>query len=183
MKTYEVAIVGVPPGLLMHRFSPEDEAALVALVQKRSGKKPTNEEYAECAAYRLESGELCQPAEHIYQAMCKAASAFRIKGQGKKTYKSAVKGNILISPEYISHGRKDYEIDLRPVRIGNARIMRARPLLREWRLSFMIGVIDDDDVPGEIVQAVLVEAGQKIGIGDYRPRYGRFIVESFKAAD
>lgn len=180
MYTVKAIIEGVEPGLLMHKFS-AISAAEAELTVKKSGKHiPTAANEAEEGAYRLENGELYQPAEHIYQSMCRAASDFQVKGKGKKTYKGVVTGNVVVSPEFIPHGRKEYDIDTRPARIQRARIMRRRPWLKTWKLEFTIQVIDDDLLPKEVLNAVLVKAGESCGIGDYRPRFGRFIVTYFK---
>lgn len=181
MKSFAVEIQGLPPGLLMHRFSVGAQAGLASDTNPTASPSDTPEVQAEAAAYRLESGELYQPAEHIYQALVKAATHFRVRGRGKKTYKDAIKGNVLVEPEAIPHGQTDYAIDARPVRIQRARIMRYRPLLTTWGLSFTLQVIDEKDVPDETLNACLVKAGQAIGIGDYRPRFGRFTVTSFRA--
>lgn len=183
MKCFAVRIEGVDPGLLMHKFSATTEAELAPGKVKKSQKRILSaEEEAEEAAYRLNGpeSELCQPAEHVYQAMCKTASQFQIKGRGKKTYKDAAKGNLAIEPEYIPHGQTEYRIDTRPVRIQRSRILRSRPLLSSWALEFTIRVLDEDELPDQIVNAILVKAGQTTGIGDYRPRFGRFMVTQFE---
>ena len=182
MKSYEVEIEGVAPGLLMHKFS-DDQQAELAMAVKRAGKQaPDAKIEAEAGAYRLDDGGLYQPSEHIYQSMVKAAGEFQIKGRGKKTYKDAVKGNIIIDPDCIPHKSNEYKIDARPVRIQRARVIRRRPHLPTWALGFRITVIDDDAVPGEVLNAILVKAGQCVGIGDYRPRFGRFVVTKFESA-
>jgi len=182
VRTYEVTITGSAPGLLMHRFDLEAEAEVQTKVKKTARKDDTPESQAARGAYSFDDGGLYQPAEHIYQALCKAASWFRVPGQGKKTYKDAIKGNILIEPECIPHGVSSYKIDSRPVRIQRARVVRHRPHLPQWSLAFTIQVIDGDTVPGEVLNSILVTAGQSVGIGDYRPRFGRFTVTQFKAA-
>jgi hypothetical protein len=189
--TIEVEISGVVP-LLMHKFSAAAEADLQGDVKKSVRKKETSEEAAEEVAYRLEpesgekKGKLYIPAEHVYQSMVKAASSFQVKGQGKKTYKDAVSGNVLIDPEFISlldvEGKPcyDYEIDTRPVRIGKSRVMRHRPVIQKWRLKFTLKVLDDDALPESVANAVLVKAGESKGVADYRPRFGRFMVIKFE---
>jgi len=184
MKTFNAVIKGIVPGLLMHRFS---DGSLEPNPQAHIVDRGTKEQQAASVAYLLDDGSLYQPAEHILQCLVKAGSNFQIKGKGKKTYKDAIKGSITIEPECIQHfeddgvtPRKDYKIDSRPVRIKGARIMRHRPWLPEWKLEFTILVLEVKLIPGEVLNAVLVSAGQTIGIGDYRPRFGRFIVESFK---
>lgn len=180
MYTVKARIEGVEPGLLMHKFGTQAEADAVSNTKKSGKHIPTAEDEAEAGAYRMESGELYQPAEHIYQAMCRAASDFQVKGKGKKTYKGVVTGNVVVTPECIPHGIKTYDIDARPARIQRARIMRRRPLLKKWALNFGIQVIDEDLLPKEVLSAVLTKAGVSVGIGDYRPRFGRFIVTQFE---
>lgn len=181
MKTFEVEIEGAPPGLLMRKFSVEAETELEDEIKKTKRDHGTVEEQAEQAAYRDGDGHLCQPAEHIYQAMCKAAVEFQIKGRGKKTYKDSIKGNVLIEPDLIPHVADDYLIDSRPARVIRARIMRHRPHLRQWRLAFTVQLIDGDAVPARVLNRILARAGESVGIGDYRPRFGRFTVTKFKA--
>lgn len=179
MRIIKAKIEGVAPGLLMHRF-PEMTAAQLVNNVKLAGKgKDTPENEAESCAYRHESGYLCQPAEHIFQSMLKAATGFVIQGRGKKTYKDAVKGGLLIAPDYILHKTKDYLIDARPVRVQSARIVRHRPHIPAWELEFEITILDESILPPDVVNAILVQAGQQVGIGDYRPRYGRFIVTAW----
>lgn len=180
MYKIEAVIKGIEPGLLMHKFADSTQVELQSNTKKAGRSVPTAQDEAEEGAYRLDNGELYQPAEHVYQALVKAAGQFNVKGRGKATYRDVVKGLVTISPECIPHGQKKYDIDARPVRIQKARVMRRRPLLRSWKLSFTMEVLDGDLLPRETLNAILVKAGETIGIGDYRPRFGRFIVEMFK---
>lgn len=187
MKTIAVSIVGVAPGLLQHRFPEVVMAGLVSNI-KLSGKgKPKPEDEAELAAYRMEDGFLSQPSEHIYSAMVKGASGFQVQGRGKLTYKDSVKGALLVEPEPIiplltAAGKpiKDYLIDARPARVQRARIMRHRPLIKDWRLDFSLLILEEETLPPDVANAILVKAGQTIGIGDYRPRFGRFVVTKWE---
>jgi len=182
----EVEVEGLAPGMLMHKFGIETEAALVKSSRGAGKAKVDPKKEAENSAYRLDNGDLYQPAEHIFQVMVKAAAGFQISGRGKKTYKDCVKGLLAVTPEYIPHltpkGEhvKDYEIDSRAVRIQSARVIRHRPLLREWRLAFHLTTKDTELLPITVIQEILTEAGRMYGIGDYRPRYGTFRVTKFK---
>lgn len=184
MYTVDTRIEGIAPGLLMHKFSDAAQVDMQKAVKKSGKQAPNAKDEAEAGAYRLDGpgGELCQPGEHIYQTLCRAASDFAVKGKRGKTYKAAVKGNVVVEPEFIGHGVKDYEIDARPVRIQSSRVMRRRPYLRTWALAFQIRVLDEDALPLEVLQSILVKSGEAVGIGDYRPRFGRFIVTRFERA-
>ncbi len=53
--------------------------------------------------------------------------------------------------------------------------MRTRPIFDEW--TAVIEVEHDDEILSEEqLHQVLVAAGQQVGIGDWRPRFGRFSV-------
>ena len=109
--------------------------------------------------------------------MKKAAVQFKFKG--KKTYKDFVESGVFVEPEYIIHKKQKWEVDKRMVRIGTARIMRIRPIFNEWELEFKLQVINPDlDI--KVLNDILIYAGKFIGIGDYRPKYGRFMVSEFK---
>lgn len=190
MMRLHVRIRGVA-SLLMHKFSTQASADLAATVKKRKSGPPDPKEEAESGAYRLDpkdgekQGQLCLPGEHFFQSMVLAASSFQVQGQGKRTYKDPVKGNVFVEPEYIGLTNKDgeglytYEIDSRPARIKTAKINRRRPILKEWVAEFDIVVTDEEAVPIVVINSILVSAGQTKGVGDYRPRFGRFMVERF----
>lgn len=59
------------------------------------------------------------------------------------------------------------------VKIGANRIMRCRPVFRQWRVDAE-GELDPSVLNLAELQGIAVTAGQMIGLGDYRPRYGRF---------
>lgn len=62
-----------------------------------------------------------------------------------------------------------------PVRVQRNRVMRTRPIFRDWRadveISFDPGILNERSVR-EIAEV----AGQVAGLGDWRPRFGRFTV-------
>ncbi len=60
------------------------------------------------------------------------------------------------------------------VKVQQNRVMRTRPQFREWQVTAN-GVLDTGVVSEEELKAIADTAGQMIGLGDYRPRYGRFI--------
>ena len=71
-------------------------------------------------------------------------------------------------------------VDCRSVKVGQARLMRYRPRLNDW--SLMVEVLFDEKmVERAQIIAAAENAGQYIGIGDYRPAkggaFGRFRVE------
>lgn len=67
--------------------------------------------------------------------------------------------------------------DVRGVNVGGKKIMRCRPIFLRWSTEFQIYFMEDVLDRADLVR-VLEEAGRRIGIGTYRPRFGRFSVES-----
>jgi hypothetical protein len=55
-----------------------------------------------------------------------------------------------------------------------SRIMRCRPIFREWKTDAE-GILDTNILDFTELQAIAETAGQLVGLGDWRPRYGRFI--------
>jgi hypothetical protein len=175
MKKVEVKIKGVVP-LLQNRFVGEVEES----ASQKSGVVDHSEDWRN-ALYFDEKLGVYEPAEHIWGAMIKAAVNFQIPGKGKKTYKDLMKSAIIIEPDKIPLGKKEPdEIDKRPVVIRGSRILRERPMMKEgWELSFAIDILDEQ-LATEVVKKILEYAGRYVGIGDYRPRFGRFEITEFK---
>lgn len=67
-------------------------------------------------------------------------------------------------------------VDYRGVVVAGRRTMRARPIFRDWRLT--VTLLYDSEIINErdLMQAIEV-AGERVGMGERRPRYGRFQVE------
>jgi len=170
----DVTIKGTAP-LLMHRFSNEESSTKL----RKAGTQYNTEEEAEKALYKDEKGNIVQPSIHLESAMVEAAVNYRIPGQSRKTYKNPFRAGIFVEPRLIPHKIPKWVIDLQSVVIQRSRIMRARPRLDEWELDFQILNIDERITPN-IIKSILVEAGNFVGIGNYRPRYGRFEVIKFE---
>lgn len=170
-EVYTVSVKGLAP-LLQNRFSGEQNSRQT----RRTGQVYDNEAMARNALYTNEKEEVIQPAIHFESAMIKAATNFRF--QGKKTFKDLFKSAVFVEPEQIVHGNQEWTIDERPVVVNRSRIIRARPRLDDWHLEFQV-IVTDERVSGNILKDVLTEAGMYYGIGDYRPRCGRFEIVSF----
>lgn len=71
-------------------------------------------------------------------------------------------------------------IDIRPVKLqGKNTIMRTRARFEKWSLDFSVRVFTDT-ISLETAKKALVESGRKKGLGDYRPKFGRFVLEKFE---
>ena len=66
--------------------------------------------------------------------------------------------------------------DARSVKVQTARLMRYRPMFRQWACVVEVAY-DPDSINREQVVKCLEDGGQYCGVGDYRPKFGRFTVE------
>jgi hypothetical protein len=189
MYTVDCTIEGIAP-LMQHRFPVPELANMSKGGNKSTGAKDYTTEWREYF-YSDSTGQIYQPASHIEGALIKAAVGFKVTGKRGKTYKDLFSANVFIDPQAIPHkgffvpdeldadADKPLYLDVRPVVVQRARVVRIRPAFKAgWRLEFEIGVIDDEIQPG-LLQDVLALAGKTVGIGDFRPRFGRFNVVGF----
>lgn len=182
MKKIKIEIEGTSP-LLMNSCE--------NLMRPTAKKNPTqnydNKYEAEKVTYRNNKKELIVPSRCLKACLLNASSWYKF---GRKSAKQIIAGCTRIEPYELllldnkNKNLKKYDIDLRPVVIQKARIIRARPKLNFWRLKF--DIIYNDDMIGdvEIIRSILEESGKRIGLLDNRPqKYGEngtFKIISFK---
>lgn len=161
--------------LLQHRFGPNAEAGLAEETRTVKKKVLTAREEAEMNCYRAKDGTLYHPSSAILSALCEAGSEFKQKGSRKNLkflVPAAVRMMDDIVPLFDGSGKpaKDFEIDSRRVVNKNTKgaIIANRPRLDEWFARFDIKVFDDVIDP-DTVHTLLVRAGERIGIGAFRP--------------
>jgi hypothetical protein len=74
----------------------------------------------------------------------------------------------------------DYEHRCR-VQVQRNGVTRVRPALSVgWSASFVLLVNLPEYVSPEMLHGLLTDAGRLIGLGDFRPTYGRFQVVRFE---
>jgi hypothetical protein len=183
-------------GLLQHAFGQTAMDTLQENAKRQTGTPDYSLEWM-ATMYTDRQGLLVQPASHIEGAMQKAAASFKMKGKGGKTWKDPVKAYCYVMPDNIPHLRNNEYVpaptaDLLPnpteylsvsimrVKVQRAAVARSRLLIAPgWELAFTMEVQDEQLRP-DVLETILQEAGRAVGIGDYRPRYGRFDVTHFQ---
>ncbi len=165
MKTVKVEIKGVTPLLMNNPETMIEEAQVNKKVTDKTAKR-NKEEEAEKLTYK-DKGKLYVPAEAIKGSLLNASSFKKI---GKYAAKSIVAGGVFIKPEKVFLNKNTYEIDLRTVVIQGNRVVKARPKVPEWKLSFDLMYNENLIANGEDIKQILTEAGQRIGILDFRPQ-------------
>ena len=170
MKKVNVEITGITPLLMNSPKSMIDENVHKQLRTKT--KDYDLKEEAKKLAYVNSKGELYVPAEAVKGALINASS---FKKFGKYAAKPIVAGGVFIMEPELSLKTKKYDLDIRTVVIQRARVVKARPKINKWKLNFELqyneNLIGDD----KLIKPILVEAGQRIGILDFRPqKHGSF---------
>lgn len=163
---------------LFHRWNNEAVEAKAKARKNSAAKKTDN---VESYVYRNEEGILCIPGEYLRGAMVGAAKFRQDPRSPRKSAQDLFKAAIISLPPLASLGKKewDYE-DRRRVVIQRNGITRVRPAMRSgWQAEFRLLVNLPEYVDDVLFQDVLTMAGKLIGLGDFRPTYGRFDVTRF----
>lgn len=63
--------------------------------------------------------------------------------------------------------------------VNNGRVMRTRPLFRNWSTTFRVSILNEL-VNSDSLRIWFENGGNLVGLGDYRPRYGRYELKAFE---
>lgn len=175
--TAQVTIQG-SADLLFHRWNVEgvDEKAKAA---KGSAAKKTDD--LESYVYRDDKGFICLPGEYLRQSIIHAAKFRQDPRSPRKSAMDLYKAGIQSLTPLASLGTKkwDYQ-DRRRVIIGRAAINRIRPAFRQgWQVTIDLLVTLPEYIAPKDLNEVISAAGRLIGVGDFRPTYGRFQVIAY----
>lgn len=177
MKTVEVTVKGMS-ALLMHQYPMQPIEAI---------EKKSPEEQAEIACYRdPETKMLYIPGTAVQRTLVNGAMFSKGKGRGSLARIAAA--TLLVTPERIDLGVKDYTIDARPVVVPatKGRVVRYRPRLDKWEGTFQIEY-DENLLKEEQVRRIVDDSGKLVGFLDFRPEkkgpFGRFTVVHWTVLD
>ncbi len=181
-------IEGIAP-LLMHNGQLANPLnPLVKEMKKITGiRKKTDEHHLElqrlefrASLYLNSAGNVIVPSEVIESCLIEGAK----KAKLGKAFKSSV--TVLNDPE-LRYGKRltveqlwdqcEEFADVRGVKVGQSRVMRTRPIFRNWSCTVM-AQYDPDVLNLRDVEEIATDAGRLCGIGDWRPKHGRFQVET-----
>jgi hypothetical protein len=176
MKTKIVEVKVKGDRYLMNKFTGKND--------EKTGKKQKKVYVPEIEAqkkeYRSKDGKLFIPSTQFEATMQKAGADFVM--EGRKKYGQYLKGGIFIEQEEIPITPNKYEIFECPVVINRSRVLAWRPMFKDWSCEFTIN-ITDDMIDTNVLKEILMEAGKHKGVGDWRPKFGRFEVVSWKVKE
>jgi len=182
--TLRFRITGVSP-LVMHngqlanplnRFAKE--------IRSISGKRrKTEADFEEIARLEwfgslyLSKGEPCLPGELIEACIIRGAVT-------RKRAKQATAGVLCLGAFPLQYDGPRDPMELwkseafrlmASVKVGSSRVMRTRPVFPEWSAEIEVR-FNPALLNASEIREFLVAAGELEGIGDWRPRFGRFEV-------
>ncbi len=174
----EIELTGSAP-FLFHRWS-VDAIAEKAVAKK--GSKAKKEDNIESYVYRNEDRELCIPGEYVRGSLIMAAKYQQDPRSPRKSAMDIFKAGVVSLTDLASLGIKDWDyLDRRRVTIQRNGITRVRPALRAgWKATFHLQVLTPEYIDKQFLNATLQSAGRLVGVGDFRPTFGRFQVTRFE---
>lgn len=177
----EVTIVGTAP-ILFHRYSVEAQEEKSAAA-KGSNTKKTDE--TETYLYRNENNEICIPGEYLRQSIVRAGKYKQDPRNSRQSCMELFKSGLIMLDELSSTGHDDPDYyDKRRVVVQRSAIPRTRPALQSgWTATFRILVQVPEYINPAMLNEMIQNAGRLVGIGDFRPTYGRFQVSSFQVLE
>lgn len=160
-----------------------------AMRQVSSKKKKTEADFAQLAKlefmgglYFDAKGRVIIPDFAIEACLVNAAKKDR---KGKHAQAAIFASHAVLEydgprtrEELWEDGRFRYSVG---VRVGQSRVIRTRPKFNEWAAEMDIE-FDDSLMNQDEIEHIIRTAGLQIGIGDRRPKFGRFKVDSIKPA-
>jgi hypothetical protein len=177
---YSVAVrlVGTAD-ILLHAYNCEAVEAK-SKAAKGSAAKKTDD--IESYVRRCHNGTIGVPGVYIRQALVNAAKYRQDPRSPRKSAMDLFKAGLIVEEEVCSLGAKawDYEHKCRVV-VQRSAISRVRPAFRAgWSINATISVLLPEYIDADVLHDTLSKAGRLVGIGDFRPTYGRFRVDGFE---
>lgn len=189
MKTLKVQLTGIRP-LVMHNglLADPTNPAVVAIkkITSKGSKKMTLSDYSErdrlewegSLYWSDETGGMVMPSDNLERCIQEGAKKSR---KGKDFAAAVFVSETEVEVEHRLSGKSKAEIyadksfTLRKgVKVQMSRVIRVRPLVPTgWTLTFTIE-FDDSIVNESDIQDALTNAGSLVGLGDWRPKFGRF---------
>ncbi len=164
---------------LFHRWSNE---SVEAKSKAAKGSKAKKSDDLESYVYRTDDGRLAIPGEYFRMSIINAAKFRQDPRSPRKSAMDLFKAGIAVLNEYCELDAMDWDyLDRRRVMIQRNGVTRERPAMRAgWRVQLALQVLLPEYIPPQTLNETVQAAGRLIGVGDFRPTYGRYNVVGFK---
>lgn len=166
--------------LLFHRYDCE---AVEAKARAKKGSHEKKTDNLESYVYRVPgSNELGIPGINFKQCLAHSARFNQDPRSPRKSAMDIFKAGIQVMPEVATLKVKHWDFeDKRGVIIQKSRIARIRPAMKPgWTATFFVRVLLPDYIAPDLLYEVITRAGMTVGLGDYRPEHGLFLLKKFE---
>ena len=173
-----VTIQGVAP-ILFHRWNVE---SVESKANAKKGSKEKKTDDVESYVYRTDKGELAVPGEYLRGAIVGAAKFQQDPRSPRKSAADLFKAGVVSLTQLATLGVKTWDyLDKRRVVIQRNAITRSRPAMAEgWKCTFVLQVSLPEYIGQDLLNQTIAAAGRLVGLGDFRPSFGRFVITEFE---
>jgi|SRR5215831_5523047 len=166
-----------------------DSVAAKAAAAKGSTAKKTDD--VESYVWRDENEQICLPGEYLRGSVVGKEGSAKYRQDPRNPRQSAQKlcraGIVALTDGPITRtdGSKAMEWDYldrrRAVVNGRGAVTRERPALRTgWNAEIVLQIQTPQYITPELLRVMLHDAGRLVGVGDFRPTFGRYSVTKFE---
>jgi len=163
-----------------------DPSVLDSGVSGGGGSQASRLAEAELKVYRGTDGKLCVPKWTLKRVMLDGARESKLKVQKTSLFKLVNAFVFLDTDPTFGVADRSYIHEavgrIPPGPRGKAAIIRRPALDTGWTLWFRLS-ITNEAIPSDQLKAVLVLAGSLLGMGSWRPEYGRFVVSEWQPSE
>lgn len=164
---------------------------LVHNIESMSNKKPENISHADwenddrCFEAKLyKDGDMLVVPPRVWLGLikcaCQRAAANGVKPKKGRSYTQLAKALVFMDKGMtIAEQRKHLAKEIQYVTIDKKKILRVWPKFDKWSgiVEFMIA--DESQLSPDALRAILDYGAKFVGLGDYRPQFGRFLIKQF----
>lgn len=155
--------------------------ALKKITGKRSKTEDDLEEMARLeflGSLYLSGGEPCLPGFCLEAGLAEAAKKTRQRKAAQASIFVPEDAKIIYKgPKDPDKLWKDKDFRIRAsARVMNSRIIRTRPIFKEWQVDVSVS-FDEGTFNPEDIESLLKVLGESVGLLDWRPKFGRFTVK------
>ena len=176
--TARVTIEGTS-ALLWRRWSCDDVAAKAAATKGSAAKKTDN---IETFVWRNDKGNICLPGEYLRCAVNVAAKYRQDPRSPRKSAMDLFRAGIVCMTELADLKVKSWDyVDRRRVTVQRNGVTRERPGMNKgWRATVDLMILTPEYITASLLREVIVDAGRLVGVGDFRPTFGRFSISQYE---
>jgi hypothetical protein len=175
--------------LLFHRWQ-SDSVEEKRVAAKGSRAKRTDD--IESYVWRNEDGLICLPGEYLRGSMVDPRNgAAKYQQDPRSSRKSALdlfRAGVVSLTDLAIITRLDGSealewdyVDRRRVTVQRAGVTRERPAFHAgWSAEVVLMVLLPQYIDPRLLNRTLTDAGRLVGVGDFRPTFGRFSITRFQ---